>query len=306
MSTEVANDENEELDRALESGMALAYHADQQGDALALVTPFGDRTFVELNSRANQLVRLLRDRGIGSGDAIAVVSRNRPEFIEALAAALRGGIRFTPANFHLTAEESGYVIDNCEARAVIYDSGLGTATDAMAHAQNCSVRLAIGGSIEGFEDYEAAISPCDGSNIEDPQRGSTMLYTSGTTGRPKGVYRKQMPVARSNAQVSSAGKPGSVNLCTGPAYHAAPLVFNVTAPLNSGAAIVMMDRWDPEETLRLIERYRVTHTHMVATMFHRLLQLPEEVRNGYDLSSLEFIVHGAAPCPVHVKQAIID
>jgi long-chain acyl-CoA synthetase len=297
---------NEELDRALETGMAVAYHASTQGDALALATSFGDRSFTQLNKRANQLLRRLRASGIGSGDAIAVVSRNRPEFIEALAASQRGGIRFTPVNFHLTAEEAGYVIDNCEAKAVIYDAGLGTAADAVSHASNCRIRLAIGGSIEGFEDYEAAIEPFDGADVVDPERGSTMLYTSGTTGRPKGVYRKQAPAARSNAQAASAGGPGAVNLCTGPAYHAAPLVFNVTSPMNAGAAIVMMDRWDPEEALRLIERYRVTHTHMVATMFHRLLQLPDEVRTSYDLSSLEFIVHGAAPCPVHVKQAIID
>ena len=297
---------NEALDAALAQGMALAYHAANQGDRLALATEFGNRTFRELNGRTNQLVRLLRDRGIGAGDAIAVVSRNRPEFIEGLAAALRNGIRFTPVNFHLTAEEAGYVIDNCEAKAVIYDAGLGTGSDAVNHAQNCSLKLAVGGSIDGFEDYETAIAGFDVSDIDNPVRGSTMLYTSGTTGRPKGVYRKEQPVARSNAQAASAGGPGAVNLCTGPAYHAAPLVFNVTSPMNAGAAIVMMDRWDPEETLRLIEKYGVTHTHMVATMFHRLLQLPEDVRSRYDTSSLKFIVHGAAPCPVHVKHAIIE
>jgi len=297
---------NEALDEALASGMALAYHAAEQSDRLALATSFGNRTFQELNSRTNQLVRMLRDRGIGSGDAIAVVTRNRPEFIEGLAGAMRSGIRFTPVNFHLTGEEAGYVIDNCEARAVIYDAGLGTGLDAVNHAGNCEVKLSVGGSIDGFEDYESAIAGFDGTDIDDPVRGSTMLYTSGTTGRPKGVYRKQQPAARSNAQAASAGGPGAVNLCTGPAYHAAPLVFNVTAPMNAGAAIVMMDRWDPEESLRLIERYGVTHTHMVATMFHRLLQLPEDVRSKYDVSSLQFIVHGAAPCPVHVKHAIID
>ena len=286
--------------------MALAYHASQQGERLALITDFGNRTFRELNGRVNQLVRLLRDRGITDGDAIAVVTRNRPEFIEALAAALRGGIRFTPVNFHLTAEEAGYVIGNCEAKAVIYDAGLGTAGEALGYSEGCSLKLAAGGSIEGFEDFETAISSFDSSDIPDPIRGSSMLYTSGTTGRPKGVYRKDTPVVRSAAQSASGGAAQSVNLCTGPAYHAAPLVFNVTSPLNTGATIVMMDKWDPEATLRLIEQHRVTHTHMVATMFHRLLQLPEEVRRGYDLSSLEFVIHGAAPCPVHVKRAVIE
>jgi long-chain acyl-CoA synthetase len=296
----------EALDEAQSRGMALAYHASLQGDRLALASNFGDRTFNELNGRANQLVRFLRDRGIGPGDAIAVVTRNRPEFVEALAASWRGGLRFTPVNFHLTGEEAGYVIDNCEAKAVIYDADLGTGVDAVSHAAGCAVRLAVGGTIEGFEDFDGAISGFDAADIDDPVRGSTMLYTSGTTGRPKGVYRKQQPATSSLAQSASGGGPGSVNLCTGPAYHAAPLLFNVNMPMNGGAAIVLMDKWDPEETLRLIEKYGVTHTHMVATMFHRLLQLPEEVRNGYDTSSLVYIVHGAAPCPVHVKRAIID
>ncbi|HEY5647352.1 MAG TPA: AMP-binding protein [Pseudomonadales bacterium] len=294
------------LEAAQAVGMSLAWHAARQGDALALATRFGDRTFRELNERANALVRLLRDRGIGSGDAVAVVSRNRPEFIEVLAATQRAGIRFTPVNFHLTGEEAGYVIDNCEAKAVVYDAHLGTGVDALAHARNCSLRLAVGGRIGDFEDYDTAIAAYPGNDIADPVRGSSMLYTSGTTGRPKGVYRRQTPVVRSQAQTAAAGGPGSVNLCTGPAYHAAPLAFNVTAPMNAGSAIVMMDKWDPQETLRLVESYRVTHTHMVATMFHRLLQLPAEVRDAYDVSSLQYIVHGAAPCPVHVKRAIID
>jgi long-chain acyl-CoA synthetase len=210
-------------------------------------------------------------------------------------------------NWHLTGEETGYIVDNCEARAVIYDASLGTAGKAMAHAAGCRLRLAVGGSIPGFDDYQRAMASEDASDIDNPVRGSQMLYTSGTTGRPKGVYRKQLPVPRSTAQSVAAGDPDSDRcLCTGPAYHAAPLAFNVTAPLNAGVGVVMMDRWDPEETLRLIEEYRITRTHMVATMFHRLLQLPEHVRNRYDLSSLNLVMHGAAPCPVHIKRAIIE
>jgi long-chain acyl-CoA synthetase len=299
-------DTYESLDAALEKGMAYAHHAANQGDALALATNFGNRTFNELNGRTNQLLRFLRDRGIGAGDAIAVVSRNRPEFIECFAAALRGGIRFTPVNFHLTGEEAGYVIDNCEAKAVIYDADLGTGVDAVAHAKSCDVRLSIGGQIDDFDDYESAIAGFDAADIDDPTRGTTMLYTSGTTGRPKGVYRKSQPVIATAALQVNGHGPGKVNLCTGPAYHAAPLMFNVNLPMLAGAAIIMMDKWDPEETLRLIQAHGVTHTHMVATMFHRLLQLPEDTRAAFDISSMEYIVHGAAPCPVHVKHAMID
>lgn len=295
------------LEQALVRGMAVAYHAARRPDAPALVTRYGERSFSELNARANRLARLFARHGIGEGDAVAVVTKNRPEFVETYLAALRSGIRFTPANWHLTGEETGYIIDNCEAKAVIYDASLGTAEAAAAHAENCRLRLAAGGAIAGFDDFEAAIAGEDPADLEHPVRGSQMLYTSGTTGRPKGVYRRQPPTQRSMAQALAAGDPERDRcLCTGPAYHAAPLAFNVTAPLNAGVGVVMMDQWDAEETLRLIERYRITHTHMVATMFHRLLQLPEAVRARYDVSSLKLVMHGAAPCPVHVKRAIID
>ncbi|MDH3641223.1 MAG: AMP-binding protein [Gammaproteobacteria bacterium] len=297
----------ESLDDALDQGMALAFHAGQRPDNLAVASRYGDRSFAELNGRVNQLARLLREHDIGAGDAIAVVTRNRPEFLETYYAAMRTGVRVTPVNWHLTGEEAGYVIDNCEAKAVVYDAGLGTAAEAAQHARNCSLRLVVGGRVPGFDDLDAALADFQVEDIDDPQRGSSMLYTSGTTGRPKGVYRRDQPVQRSDSQQRASGDPVSDrNLCTGPAYHAAPLVFNVVAPLNAGVGVVMMDKWDAEETLRLIEEYGITHTHMVATMFHRLLQLPEETRRAYDLSSLKFVIHGAAPCPVHVKHAIIE
>lgn len=297
----------DDLPSATAVGMAVAYHAARRPDAAALFSAFGERTFAQLNARANRLSRLLARHGIGPGAAVAVVARNRPEFVELYLAALRSGIRFTPVNWHLTAAEAGYVVDDCEAQAVVYDAGLGTAEAALEQAPGCRLRLAVGGAIAGFDDYEAAIADESGDDVEAPQRGSQMLYTSGTTGRPKGVYRKTPPAQRSRAQALAAGDPEHDRcLCTGPAYHAAPLAFNVTAPLNAGVGVVLMDHWDAEETLRLIERHRITHTHMVATMFHRLLALPDTVRERYDLSSLKLIMHGAAPCPVHVKRAMID
>jgi len=295
------------FEEAFGVGMALAFHTAARPESLAIASRYGDRTFSEFNGRTNQFVRYLREHGVSQGDAVAVVSKNRPEFLETYAATMRSGIRFTPVNFHLTGEEAGYVIDNCEAKAVIYDADLGTGASAAEHAAGCAVKLSVGGSIDGFTRFDDALSGYSTDDIADPVRGSQMLYTSGTTGRPKGVYRRQQPTAaRSAAQALSAGSPGDVNLCTGPAYHAAPLAFNVTSPLNAGATIVMMDKWDALETLRLVEAYSVTHTHMVATMFHRLLQLSEEDRTRYDVSSLEFVIHGAAPCPVHVKRAMID
>ncbi len=297
------------LEEAVARGMMVAYHAQRQPHVPAVITQFGNRTFGELNQQANRLVRALRDVGIGDGDSIAVVIRNRPEFVEALTAASRGGIRFTPINFHLKADEIGYIVDNCEAKAFIAEASLGAApTEALRSAPNVRLALSVGGELEGFDPYDAVIDRYSAADIDDPSLGNLMLYTSGTTGRPKGVHRETREPAKPEWEGSLANyRPGlDVNLCTGPAYHAAPLLINVITPLVSGVTVVMMERWDAEETLRLIAEHRVTHTHMVATMFHRLLQLPPETRAKYDTSSMRLIIHGAAPCPVHVKHSMIE
>ena len=297
------------LEYAIEHGMLVAYHAQERGSDSAVITKYGDRSFAELNANANRLVRLFAEHGIGAGDSVAVVTKNRPEFIDVLAATTRAGIRFTPINFHLKGEEIGYIVDNCEAKALISDASLGAAVaEAPTHAPNTRLLLAAGGEIEGYTDYNSAIAPYEGSNIESPTLGSRMLYTSGTTGRPKGVFRKDKIIEVPQwGEVLGAYVPGeSRELVTGPAYHAAPLLIDIVQPLWSGVGIVMMDKWDAQETLELIHEYRITHTHMVATMFHRLLQLPEEVKARYNIESMKFLIHGAAPCPVHVKQAIID
>ncbi len=297
------------LEDAVNTGMTIAYHAERQPDLPAVITDYGNRTFGEVNANANRLVRLLRDSGIEAGDSVAIVTKNRPEFIEALAASSRSGIRFTPINYHLKGEEIGYIVDNCEAKAFVADATLGPSPiEAVQYAPQLQVKLATGGSLEGFDDYGKAIVGYSGDNIDDATLGSRMLYTSGTTGRPKGVYRKdRVPEQPQGEGTLSNYRPGEdMDLVTGPAYHAAPLLIDIIQALVSGVGIVMMDRWDAEQTLRLIDEYKATHTHMVATMFHRLLQLPDEVRSKYDLSSMRFIIHGAAPCPVHVKQAMIE
>ena len=172
--------------------------------------------------------------------------------------------------------------------------------------------MAVGGSLPGFESYEEVIAAYDGSDIDDPVLGTQMLYTSGTTGRPKGVHRSSGGAPSALAAVNLCGYDEDfahsvdAHLCTGPLYHAAPLAFSVALPLLYGVPIVIMEQWDPAETLRLVEQHGVTHTHMVPTMFHRLLALPDEVRAKYDLSSLRFVIHGAAPCPVTVKQQLIE
>jgi long-chain acyl-CoA synthetase len=143
-------------------------------------------------------------------------------------------------------------------------------------------------------------------DVDDPALGSQMLYTSGTTGRPKGVFRDEASLATAVMLARAAYRDGNVHLLTGPLYHAAPLLFSMNAPLIAGVPVVVMPAWDPEEALRLIERHHVTHTHMVPTMFHQLLALPDDVRARYDVSSLHNVLHGAAPCPVGVKQRLIE
>ena len=299
----------DDLVRAAESGTALAAHAAAAPDRPAILSDAGDRTFGELNARANQLVQALRRRGVTAGRSVALLCSNRPEFAEVLGATQRSGLRLTPVNWHLTGGEAGYIVEDCEAAVFVADARFpDLAAEAAAAAPGATVRLAIGGPIAGFESYEDALAAEDPSDIDDPVQGRTMLYTSGTTGRPKGVHR---PTPPANSVVTSAALYGYVagedlHLCTGPLYHAAPLAFSLSAPLNAGVGVVLMDGWDAEAALPLIERHRVTHTHMVPTMFHRLLSLPDAVKAAHDLSSLRFIIHGAAPCPVAVKQGLMD
>jgi long-chain acyl-CoA synthetase len=293
---------------AAAAGMLVAFTARSAPDRPAILSARGDRTYADLNKRANQLAQALRSRGLAEGDAVALLCSNRPEFVEVYAACLRAGFRMTCLNWHLQADEAGYIVDDCEARAFIAegDRVAEVAAEAAKAAPKATVRLAIGDAIPGFDSYDAALEEESPSDLADPVRGGTMLYTSGTTGRPKGVHRRTPPPADRTPGHEPMVRGESVVLCTGPLYHAAPLQTNLIVPLARGVTVVLMDRWTPEETLALIEQHRVSHTHMVATMFHRLLALPEETRNRHNLSSLRYVLHGAAPTPVHVKQAMMD
>ena len=298
---------DEELRHAAATGTLVAYWAKRHPDVPAIVSEHGDRTFAELDANANRLARWFRAQGLGAGDAVALMVANRAEFAEVWAAALRTGLRLTTINWHLTADEAAYIVADCKAKAFVADARFAAvAADAAGQASGASARLAVGGPIDGFTNYEEAVdASADGSDLDDPVIGDQMLYTSGTTGRPKGVHRTE-PAPRPSALDPFGYVPGeSVHLCTGPLYHAAPLAFSLVGPLSVGATVVLMDGWAPEATLRLIEAHRVTHTHMVPTMFHRLMGLPEAQRQAADVTSLELVVHGAAPCTVPLKQAMI-
>ncbi len=303
----MTSDADDRYAAAARRGMVHAHWAQLQPDTPAIVSARGDRTFAELNANANRLVRALRARGLGEGDALALMVSNRPEFAEVAAATQRSGLRITPVNWHLTADEAAYIVDDCQARAFVADARFAEVAAAAAEkAPQATVRLAVGGDIDGFESYDAALAGEDGGDIDDPVLGRSMLYTSGTTGRPKGVHRPETPPASGIGRLFGYVPGETLHLCTGPLYHAAPLAFSLAQPLAAGVGVVLMDKWSPEETLLLVAAHRITHSHMVPTMFHRLLALPDEVRTAADVSSLRMVLHGAAPCPVAVKKAVID
>ncbi|HEX3408299.1 MAG TPA: AMP-binding protein [Caulobacteraceae bacterium] len=288
--------------KAAQAGMSHSLWAEVHGDKVAIHDPIGQRTFRQINEAANKVVRLLRERGLKEGDAVALLCSNRAEFVEVLSACRRGGYRLTPVNWHLNADEVEYIINDCDAKALFaetrYPSGLS------ANAPQVSLKVAIGdGDAPGFESYAKLLAQFDGADILDPAPGSSMLYTSGTTGRPKGVYRRPIGAMLGMAQLA---QPDDVQLCAGPAYHAAPLAFDVRASMAMGIPLVFVDRWDSEGVLKTIEKYKVTRAHLVPIMFQRLLNLPEDVRKKYDVSSLRYIIHGAAPCPPEVKRAMIE
>jgi long-chain acyl-CoA synthetase len=290
-------------------GMLIALWAAHTPHAPAVIAETGERTFEQLNANANRLARALAARGLKPGDAVALMCGNRAEFAEVTTACLRSGLHYTPINWHLTADEAAYIIRDCAAKALIADARFAQVCEVSAQlAPELRVRLCIAGEIAGFDAYAHALAEQPAHDLEAPVLGNRVLYTSGTTGRPKGVVRPSMYLAARTPSLDAAGYgPGreQLHLCTGPLYHAAPLSFSLHYPLFEGVGVVLMERWDAEAALGLIERYRITHTHMVPTMFHRLLRLPEAVRQRYDVSSLSYVVHGAAPCPPNTKRALL-
>ena len=292
------------------AGMGIAYHAQNYPEKKAIISEHGERTFKELNENSNKFANFLRQEGLEAGDAVAILSKNRPEFLEALFGPLRIGLRITPINWHLTPEEVVYIVNNCEAKVLVCDAIFGESIEAINKELPDVMILAVDGVHGLAKSYQETLDNHDSDNVQNPEAGRSMLYTSGTTGRPKGVFRKETPppskLEELVLQTANFNPETDFSICPGPAYHAAPLGLNINISLMSGVGVYLMDKWDPEKMLKLIDEYQCTHTHMVATMFHRVLRLPEEVRTKYKLDSLKWIIHGAAPCPVEVKKAMLD
>lgn len=271
-------------------------------------------TFAELDERSKRLAQLLWAVGLRPGDHVAILMENNIRYFEVFWAVFRSGLYLTTINRHLTAGEAAYIVDNCDAQVLVASAHLGeVAGETVASTPKLKRRLMVDGTVPGFDAYEHAIAAHPAEALADEPLGRTMLYSSGSTGQPKGVWR---PLTGRTVQEGKPSLipvyqglydmgPATVNLTPAPLYHSTPLLFS-TDSMALGATVVVMEKFDAEQALALIEKYQVTHTQMVATMFSRMLRLPREVRDSYDLSSLTHVIHGAAPCPVPVKRAMID
>ncbi len=293
--------------------------AQQRGDATALVDEHGEETWFDFNQRVNQCIHLLRDLGLGPGDTIAIMSGNRRELFDIAAAAIHTSLVFVPVNWHWVSEELAYVLDDADVKALfVEDQYANVARDALKdpRTHRCSTRVVIGeGRLPGFSAFEGLMADRSTEEPNDQASGGPMFYTSGTTGFPKGVRSSINTVGLDLGLIrmatggvgASLGIPNNgVSLLDGPAYHSAQLALSLFPLLNVGSTCVMRQHFDAASHLALIDRHRVTNIHLVPTQFNRLLKLSDEQKSAFDGSSLVSVIHGAAPCPVAVKSAMID
>lgn len=296
----------------------LAEPVSDRPDATAIVDARGSTTWGRLDERVNRLVHALRDRGLTSGDAVVAILGNQAESIELSLACLHGGWVLVPVNWHWVAAELAYVLDDADAVAVVVD---GRWTDVMETSlaevgTDVGVRLVVHGEAAGFEQYEAALAGASAYEIEDAERGGPMFYTSGTTGRPKGV-RSMLGKVGGPPEVFTLmahslrpliGLPpqgGGIQGVCGPIYHSAQWVFAMFA-VACGASVVLQHRFDAPELLALIDEHEVTNLHLVPAQMQRMLGVAGPARDGFDGASLRAVLHGAAPCPADVKRRCID
>jgi long-chain acyl-CoA synthetase len=270
-------------------------------------------TYQELDERSNQAAQLFRSLGLKSGDHIGMMLENNRQFLEIVWAAQRSGLIFTPISTHLKKSETAYILQNCGAKLFIGSLALSdVAEQLLAEATGVEHYYMVGGIKPGFESWEEATDGQADTPISDESNGVPMLYSSGTTGQPKGVfvndYAKDVntpPWAAPTLGVLFGFGEETVYLSPAPLYHAAPLHYNMMTIYNGGTSVIM-EKFEPELSLKLIEEHRVTHSQWVPIMFNRLLKLPEQVRQAYDVSSMQIAIHAAAPCPVEVKEKMIE
>jgi long-chain acyl-CoA synthetase len=290
-------------------------------------------TFADLEARANRLAHRFRTAGLREGDTVAVIMENNEHMHAVMWAARRCGLYYSTINTTLTAAEAAYIVDNSGAKAVVGSyatravcEGLAEMSDLpgllmIADGAGGSATLGSGaggsatlgsGDLEGWQRYPDCVADEPDTPIDDECEGDLLQYSSGTTGRPKGIRRPLPHVSPAEAPnmlsallIAIGMTPDAVYLSPAPLYHTAPCLWSMSA-LAMGATVVVMEKFDPEQTLDAIQRHRVTHGQFVPAMFVRMLKLPDAVRASYDISSLKRVVHAAAPCPVEIKQQMID
>ena len=285
-------------------GARLAFQMCDSGESVS---------FAQLDARANQVAQVLRRCGVARGAHVALLMKNHRRLLETCFGADRAGVYYTTISTRLLADEIAYIVRDCGARVLVMSADLGDLATQLRPLLPEGLRcFSVGGAVPGFERWESAVDAAPESPIADPAQGLDMLYSSGTTGRPKGV-KWPMP------QAPAGGRTMLVNLLAplfgygrearylspAPLYHAAPLRHCMTV-IKLGGSVFVMEAFDAERALQFIERHRITHSQWVPTMFVRMLKLPEEVRQGVDLSSMQMAVHAAAPCPVGVKRRMLD
>ncbi len=290
-------------------------HAQSHPDQPAYIMAASGVTvsYRQLDERSNQVAHLLRDLGLKPGDHIAILLENHPKFYEICWGAQRSGIIYTAMSTRLTVGEAAYIVSNCEAKVLFTSQAMAKlASELHGQMPATTALLMLDGASPGFEALEPRLANLPITPIADQTAGADMLYSSGTTGKPKGVFvppeSPEIDVPSSLIHISQSiygMGPNTVYLSPAPLYHAAPLRFNMSV-MRLGGTSIIMEHFDPDTYLQLVQKYQVTHTQLVPTMFVRMLKLAPEARSRYDLSSLKFAIHAAAPCPIAVKEQMID
>ena len=285
------------------------------GKAAIIMHPSGTVvTFDELEKRANRLAHYFRQRGLTEGDVVAILMENNEHMHAVMWAARRSGLYYVPINTHLTAAEAAYIIDNSGASAIVGSAATRKTCEnlgAELPAGLPPVLLIADDDLDGWLRYPECVADQPDTPIDDEIEGDLLQYSSGTTGRPKGIKRELPHVPPAEAPGMMSALVGfwmdadAIYLSPAPLYHTAPSVWSMTVQA-AGLTTVVMEKFDAEGALDAIARHRVTHGQFVPAMFTRMLKLPEAVRNSYDVSSLKRVMHAAAPCPVDIKKQMID
>ena len=289
------------------------HHAATQPDTPAIIMAGSGATltYAELEAASNRIAHLLRGLGLQRGDSIVLMMLNEIDFLPICWAAQRAGLIYVAMSTKLTADEAGYIVTDSGAKAIFCSPALADVAVAATPGLAPAARLCTGAGAPGCTPLGEAIATLPATRIADESSGRDMLYSSGTTGRPKGVRGAlpEGPIDQMDALTGMVAMlykfgPGMMYLSPAPLYHAAPLRYCMSVH-KFGGTVVVMEKFDPEAYLRLVEQYRITHSQLVPTMFVRMLKLPDDVRERHDTSSLQVAIHAAAPCPVDVKHAMI-